>query len=83
MKTYVAGNGWRSGDDQPVGRHRRTNNDTGASSRLHTELREEQISHQVTIERRHVEPLSRLVQPVHASQVSRTLLDASLLDLLD
>lgn len=82
MKTYVAGNGCRTGDDQPVGRHRMTN-DSGASARLHTDLREDPVRHEVTMERQHAHPLSRLVQPVGASQVSRTLLDDALLDLLD
>ena len=82
METYVTGNGWRNGDDQPVGRHRMTN-DSGATARLHTDLRDEPVRRQLTMERPQAHPLSRLVQPVGASKVSRTLLDAALMDLLD
>lgn len=82
MQTLVAGTSRRSGDNQTVGRHRMTN-DSGASARLHTDLREEPVGHQLTMERPHAHPLSRLVQPVSAARVSSTLLDAALLDLLD
>lgn len=82
MQTYVESSGLRSGDDQPVGRHRMIN-DSGASARLHTDLREGPVRHQMTMDRHHAHPLSRLVTPVSASQVRRTQLDAALLDLLD
>jgi hypothetical protein len=84
MQTSVASTDWRSGVDQqqPVGRHRMSN-DSGASARVHTEFREEPVRHQMTMDRHHAHPLSRLVAPVSASRVRRTQLDAALLDLLD
>ena len=82
MTTYAAETDWRIEEDRPVGRHRLTH-DSGSTAQLQTELREESFSNVMTMERFDVAPLSRLVQPVSPSQVSHTLLDASLLDLLD